>query len=264
MKKNNKITLVVMLLAAAGFLMQSCGKDSKVAYPPSKITGAITYNGQPVRLMSTNSQLNSGATNGNNLNTLYLTQVGPQPLSGGDLRIVASNEGTFTFNTFDGDYKIAPVLFKSPYKNFDPIFFTLNGDQTVNIPVTPYFWVSNYQTTFVDSVFTATFRLDRILDTYVNGSGLTVPTTLENVRVYFSTTNKADVSANIFSRTFTTPAQGVNVNGNCTITVNLKGTGMSTPEKQNLKATTGKLWANVAIKIKDITDALYQQNVALK
>lgn len=252
MKNNNKITLIVILLAAAGFLLQSCGKDNKVAYPPSKITGAITYNGQPVRLMSTNSQLNSGAGNNNSLNTLWLRQTAPQPLGGGDLRVVAANDGTFSFNTFDGDYILSANSGRVPFQAFTPISFTLNGSTHIDVPVTPYFWVSNYQTTFVDSVFTATFKLDRIVNTSV----------LQEVRVYFSTTSKADASANIFSRGFTTPAQGVNINGNCTIKVDLKT--MTAVEKQNLKATTGKLWANVAVKTANITDALYQENVALK
>jgi len=253
MKKNNRITLVIMLLAAAGFLLQSCGKDNMVSYPTSIIKGAITYNGQAVHLMSSNNQLNSGVAN-QNLNTLVLRQTGPQPLSGGDNRIFARNDGTFTANTFDGDYEIRPNTGRCPFEDFAPIAFTLNGEQTVNIPVNPYFWVSNYQTTFVDSVFTATFKLDRIVPTK----------NLQEVRVYFNTTKNVDQSAQVFSRGFTTVAQGVNINGNCTITVNLKGSGMTVAEKNSVKATTGKLWANVAIRTSGITEALYQEGVALK
>jgi len=262
MKKNNKITLVALLLAAAGFLLQSCGKDSKVAYPPSKVTGTITYLGQPVNLATSNLQLNSGANNNNPLMTFYIRQTAPQPLALQDLPIFANGNGTFTYSTFDGDYTIFPVPYKSPWKNIDPISFTLNGSQNVDIKVTPYFWVSNYQTTFVDSVFTATFKLDRILDTYVNNAGATVNTGLQEVRAYFNVTSHADAGANIFSRAFTTPAQGVNINGNCTITVNLKA--MSINEKQQLKATTGKLWVNLGVKTSNITDPLYQVPVALK
>lgn len=264
MKKFNKITIGIMLLAAAGFLLQSCGKDNQVAYPTSTISGAITYNGQPVGLMSTNNQLNSGVAS-NVLNTMWLRQTGPQPLIGGDLRMVAKSDGTFTMNTFDGDYTILPVPYKSPFKNFDPISFTLKGSQTINIAVEPYFWVSNYQTTFVDSVFTATFKLDRTVPNYVNASGATVVPALEFVRVYFGTTNKADNSAQIFSRgPYTTSAQGININGNCTLTINLKGTGMTTLEKQTLKAQTGKLFARLAVKTQGIVDPLFAPVVELK
>ncbi|MFD0751827.1 DUF3823 domain-containing protein [Mucilaginibacter calamicampi] len=253
MKKNYRITLVITLLAAAGFLLQSCGKDNLVSYPTSIIKGAITYNGQPVRLMSSNNQLNSGVAT-QNLNTLVLRQTGPQPLQGGDNRIFARNDGTFTVNTFDGDYELRPNPSRAPFQDFTPIPFTLNGEQTINIPVTPYFWVSNFQSTFVDSVFTATFKLDRIVSTAA----------LQEVRVYFNTTNKVDASAQVFSRQFTTVAQGVNINGNCTITVNLKGSGMTLAEKLSVKATTKRLWANVAVKTSNIVDALYQQNIELK
>ena len=264
MKKTNKITIAVMLLAAIGFLLQSCGKDNKVPYPTSTISGAITYNGQPVGLQSTNNQLNSGVAT-NVLNTMFLRQTGPQPLSGGDLRMVAASDGTFTYKTFDGDYTILPVPFKSPFKDFDPINFTLKGSQTVNIPVQPYFWLSNLQSTFVDSTLTLTFKLDRIVPNYVNASGVTVVPGLEFVRVYFGTTNKADNSANIFQRgAFTTPAQGININGNCSLTINLKGTGMTTLEKQTLKAQTGKLYARIGVKTSNITDPLFAPVIELK
>lgn len=261
MKKNNKITLVVMLLAAAGFLLQSCGKDSKEPYPPSKITGRVTYNGQPVSLATSNLQLNSGANNNNPLMTFYIRQTAPQPLSGGDQSIFASSDGRISYAAFDGDYTILAVPFKSPWKNIDPISFTLKGTHNVDIPVTPYFWVSNYQTTFVDSVFTATFRLDRIVPNYVNASGATVVPGLEYVRAYFNVTSHADAGAAIFTRSFSTTT-GITINGNCTISVNLKA--MTINEKQQLRATTGKLWVNVGVKTTDITDPLYQVPVALK
>jgi len=250
MKKNNRITLVITLLAAAGFLLQSCGKDNQVSYPSSIIKGAITYNGQPVRLMSSNNQLNSGVAT-QNLNTLVLRQTGPQPLSLGDNRIFANNDGTFSTNTFDGEYEIRPNTGRCPFQDFTPIPVSLKGEQTVNIPVTPYFWVSNYQTTFVDSVFTATFKLDRLVNTAA----------LQEVRVYFNTTSKVDASAQVFSRPFTTTT-GIVIGGNCTVSVNLKA--MTLAEKLSVKATTGKLWANMAVRITNVTDALYQQNVALK
>lgn len=264
MKKTNKISIVVVLLAAAGFLLQSCGKDNKVTYPQSTISGALTYNGQPIGLQSTNNQLNSGVAT-NVLNTMYLRQTGPQPLSGGDMRMVAKSDGTFTYKTFDGDYMILPVAYKSPFKDFTPVSFTLKGDQTVNIPVQPYFWVSNMQSTFVDSVLVLNFKLDRIVPEYVNAAGLTVVPGLEFVRVYFGTTIKADNSANIFSRgAFTTPAQGININGNCSLTINLKGNGMTTLEKQTLKAQTGKLFARVGVKTSNITDPLFAPVIELK
>src|SRR5215217_7454253 len=100
MKKNNA-NLLIILLAAAGCLVQSCRKDSEVAYPTSKIYGAFTYNGQPVGLLTTSNDLNS--TN-NTQNPLLLTQTGPGTFNGGNIKVFAKNDGTYTINTFDGDY----------------------------------------------------------------------------------------------------------------------------------------------------------------
>ncbi|TDH28706.1 DUF3823 domain-containing protein [Segetibacter sp. 3557_3] len=262
MKTKNRISLLIMLLAAAGFLVQSCKKDNKEAYPPSVVSGAITYNGQPVYMIPTSNDLNS--TN-NTQHIFQLVQTAPQPLSGGFIKVFAKNDGTYSINTFDGDYIISTgVAKKNPFLDVTPVQFTLKGNIKIDFAVTPYFWVSNYQTTYVDSVFTATFKLDRIVPTIKNSQGVDVVTPLENVKVYFNTTRLADISGKIFERTFTTPAQGVNVNGNCTIKVDLKGSGMSAAERNAMKATTGLLWANVAVKTSTIADALYQQAVLLK
>ncbi len=266
MKKNNKITLGVMLLAAAGFLLQSCGKDSKVAYPTSTISGAITYNGEPVGLSSTNNALNSGVAS-QNLNTMFLRQTGPGTFSGGDIKMIAKSDGTFTFNTFDGEYSILPVPFKAPYQNFAPINFTLKGSQTVNIPVTPYFWISNVTSTFVDSTLTLNFKLDRTTPTYVNASGATVVPALEFVRVYFNVTNKVSEgnAGNIIQRgPYTTSAQGININGNCTLTIPLKGTNLTTLDKQKIKAATGVLFARIGVKTSGITDPIFGPTIELK
>jgi len=268
MKKNNKITLVVLLLAAAGFLLQSCGKDSKEPFPPSKVTGTITYNGLPVNLATSNLQLNSGAGNGNNLNTFFIRQTAPQPLSLSDQPIFAAGDGTFTYSAFDGDYTIYPVPYKTPWRNIDPISFSLNGTKNVEIKVTPYHWVSNYKTTFVDSVFTATFKLDRIIDTYTGATGLPVTTGLEFVRAYFNVTSHVDAGAAILTKTIANVAPNVViVNGDCTVRVDLKYASLTPTERTSmlaLKATTGKLWVNIGIKTTGITDPLYQVPVALK
>jgi hypothetical protein len=240
-----------MVLALAGFFLQSCKKMKAFddeAYPTSRISGAFLYNGQPVGMLGTSNDLNT--TNANQ-NPLLLEQIGPG-FSSANIKMFARPDGTYTILTFDGDYilKVAPG--KSPFLTPDPINVTLRGEaKDVNFNVTPYFWVSNYQTSFVDSVFTATFRLDRIVPT----------ATLDKVSVFFNTTSIADNAAKAFEREFKTPAQGVNINGNCTITVNLKA--MSATERAQIKASTGLIYANVGVKTSTITDALYQKPVLL-
>jgi hypothetical protein len=270
MKNNNQRILLIMFMAAVGLLVQSCKKDNKESFPPSRISGSITYKGQPVRMIPTSNDLNS--TN-NTQHPLQLTQTGPQPLSGGYIKVFVKNDGTFTVNTFDGDYILQSVTGKNPFADPPPANFTLKGETTVNFDVTPYFWVSNYQTSFVDSVFTATFKLDKILNTYVDAQGATKNVALENVKVYFHSNSLTDVSGKIFERTFSGAAQGVNVGGDCTIQVDLRGTqaagnpfpykGLTAAERRAMNATTRVLYANVAVKSNAATDALYQIPVLL-
>lgn len=248
-----------MMLALAGFLLESCSKAvDNSPYPSSRISGAFLYNGQPVGLLGTSSDNASQ-------NPLQLVQTGPGAYSAANIKFFARNDGTYTILTFNGNYTIQVQPSKGPFPDPPPLNIVLNGEaKDVNFNVTPYFWVSNYHTTFVDSVFTATFKLEQILTTTIVNS-VAKPVTLEKVSVYFNTTNIVDATAKAFERTFTTPAQGVNINGNCTITVNLKGSGMSATEKAAIKNTTGVIYANVAVKTATVaTDALYQTPVLLK
>jgi hypothetical protein len=250
--KNNNLTLSVLLLACACMVLQSCSKalDNDVAYPTSKISGAFLYNGQPVGMLGTSNDLN---TTNNNQNPLQLEQTGPGTFTSANIKMFARPDGTYTILTFDGDYNLKVLPGKSPFLTPAPIKLSLKGEaKDVNFNVTPYFWVSNYQTTFVDSVFTATFKLQKIVST----------ATLEKVAVYFNTTNIADNAAKAFERNFTTAAQGVNIDGNCTIRVDLKT--MSATERAAIRASTGVIYANVGVKTSTITDALYQKPVLLK
>ena len=103
MKQKNKTTVFLMLLVAGSMLVQSCGKDN-LEYPSSTLSGRLTYQGQPVRLVHTNGDLFAeGATS-----HLRLQQVkGDQPVYGvGLIHVYARHDGSFSAKFFDGDYKI--------------------------------------------------------------------------------------------------------------------------------------------------------------
>jgi hypothetical protein len=257
MMKNNIKILCISLLTAAGFLVQSCKKDNKASYPPSRIYGAFTYNGQPVGLLATSNDLNS--TN-NNQNPLVLRQTGPGTYSGGNIKVFAKNDGTYTIHTFDGDYILETAKGKNPFPDPPPVAFTLKGEKRIDFEVTPYFWVSNYQTSFVDSVFKATFRLEKVVPT----------ANLDNIIVYFNTTRLTDISGKIYERrayptTQTGLTSTININGDCTINVDLKAFPAAEKKTflETIKGSTGLLWANVAVKSKEAIDALYQVPVQL-
>ena len=270
MKKNNKITLLIMLMAAAASLLQSCGKDNKVAYPTSVIKGNITYQGQPVGLVSTSGDFISTAAT---FNTIILNQQGSD-YNNNNIKVFAKNDGTFTINTFDGDYMIRTFPgTKNPWPDPPAQLFTLKGSQTINFEVTPYYWVSDYKTTFINDVFTATFKLEKPVQTIIPPA--TAPPATPNfdgIRVYFTSTRLPDAGSvqNGFSRGggsgFTVAAPGagntVVIGGLCTIKVDLSA--MTQAEKNIIAGSTGHIYANVAVKAAGITDALYQTPVFLK
>lgn len=243
-----------MLLAVASVLVQSCGKDNQVAYPESTISGRIVYQGQPVGLLHTSPDINS--TNNQN-NTLLLKQTGPGTYSGGDIKLYAKHDGSFTIKTFDGDYEMRSPAGRNPFQDFTPINFALKGDHKVDVEVTPYFWISNLQTTVVNNVLTATFKLDRIVPS----------ANLAGIRVYFNTTNLVDVNATAVQRgpyTVASPGAGnvVVLNGNCTIKIDLNT--FTNNEKIALAANTGSTFASIAVLTTGVQNGLYTDAIKIK
>ena len=240
-QKNKIITLLMMVLASASLiLIASCNKElDNRKYPASRISGAFLYNGQPVTIMGT-------ASDAGGSNMLQLTQNDPSRFTAGNIRMFAKGDGTFTILTYDGDYTLNVTPGKGPWQQPPAKTFTLKNEATVNFDVTPYFWMSNYSSTFVDSVFTATFKLDKIVPT----------ANLERVVMYFGTTIITDITSKLAERV----ATGV-VPGNVTVSFNLKN--LTTAEKVALR-NTGTTYASVGVKTQGVSDLLYSKVMALK
>lgn len=242
MKQKNKIiTLLMMVLTSASIvLIASCNKElDNRKYPASRISGAFLYNGQPVTIMGT-------ASDAGGSNMLQLTQNDPSRFVAGNIRMFAKGDGTFTILTYDGNYTLNVTPGKGPWQQPPAKTFDLNKEATVNFDVTPYFWMSNYNSTFVDSVFTATFKLDKIVPT----------ANLERVVMYFGTTIITDITSKLAERV----ATGV-VPGNVTVTFNLKN--LTAAEKVALR-NTGTTYATVGVKTQGVSDLLYSKVMALK
>jgi hypothetical protein len=244
MKKNNKITLLIMMLAITSFLVGSCKKDNG-EYPKSKISGAFLYNGQPVRLL--------GSNNG----AVQLQQTGgpSQPYTVGLLTMYAKQDGTYSMLTFDGDYTVNATQNKGPFEQPAPITLSLKGEaKDVNFNVTPYFWVSNYVTSYVGTIFKATFKLEKISSAAVN---------LNNVAIMFGPTSIVDETSRGLEKTFTATSgvNVINIGGNCSVQVDLST--LTASEKAAMEGRTGHVWANLAIRNTVSTNALYQLPVML-
>jgi hypothetical protein len=253
-----------MLLAAASVLVQSCGKDN-LKYPTSTLSGHFTYNGQPVGMLYSNPDFYFGAGTGHNL--AFQQTKGAQNVYGvGDVTVYSQHDGSFTAKMFDGDYTYRTLLLKNPFEDIPATPITIKGDTKLEIPVVPYWWMTNLTTTFVGNVFTATFNVAKV--------STAAARTLQFVAIYLTPTNRPDASSATqgAARTFNagTNAGGIVVpaaasaGGAVTIKVDLST--LTTGEKQFLAAlgTGGHIWASVAVRTTGVSDALYSDPIQLQ
>ncbi len=270
MKQKNKITLIIMLLAAASVLMQSCGKDN-LSYPSSTLSGRFTYLGQPIGLLLTSPDITGANGTGH---AMALQQVkGAQNVYGvGEIQVYAKHDGSFAGKMFDGEYTARTLTLKSPFEDFTNKPITINGTTTLDIPVVPYWWMSNLATTFTGGtggatgVFTATFNVAKV--------STNTARTLQFVAIYLSPTNLPD-AASASQGAVRSFNAGTNSGGNVVpvaagpggaVTIKVDLNTLTTGEKQFLAAQGpgGHIWATVAVKTTGVTDALYSDAIKLQ
>ncbi len=235
--KNILYTAIVIFVAVS---FAGCStKIDNVDYPTSTVSGQFLYKGQPVQILGTASDAYSS-------NPLQLHQIGNW--DEGYIKMFAKQDGSYTMNTYDGDYYLVITPGRGPWVPVaDTLRFTLKGKKAdANFNVTPYYWMSNISNTYKDSVFTASFTLEQIVPTAV----------LEKVVIYVGTTAIVDATAKNYEKAFTALAPGAN-----TISLDLKTLGIA--DKFNLKKT-GFMYARVGVKTRGVTDLLYTPVLQLK
>ena len=268
MKKKNKITLLIMLLAAASVFVQSCGKDN-VDPPSSTLTGRFTYQGQQVGLLFSNPDI-IGANNTGHALALQQVSGAQNKYSVGEIQLYAKHDGSFTGQFYDGEYVARTLTLKNPFEDIAPNTakpIVVKGNTNLgNFEVVPYWWMSNFQTTFVNNVFTATFNVAKV-------STMTART-LQYVAIYLSPNNTPDIQSATQGaiRTFNA---GTNSGGNVVpaatstggaVTVKIDLSTLTASEKAFLAAmgNNGNIWASVAVKTTGVSDALYSDAIMLK
>ena len=265
MNKKNKITLLLMLLASV--LVQSCGKDN-VEPPSSTLSGRFTYQGQQVGLLFSNPDIIGANNTGHHL-ALQQVAGAQTKYSVGEIQLYARHDGSFTGKFYDGDYLARTLSLKNPFEDITtPKPITVNGETNLgNFEVVPYWWMSNFQTTFVNNVFTATFNVAKV--STLNGGR-----NLQHVAIYLSPNNTPDIQSATqgAARTFTagTNSGGIVVPAAAStggaVTVKVDLSTLTTSEKQFLAAmgNNGHIWASVAVKTSGVTDALYSDAIMLQ
>lgn len=156
-----KIKFLIPIIAVASMLLSACEYDNFTP-PESTLSGKVVYQGKAVSVR-------------NNGPVLELWQDG-YPLRS-PIVLSFNQNGTFAAKLFDGKYKLtrrgeAPWLQQST----DTIAITVNGNTAIDVPVTPYFNLSNEAFTKSGNTITARFVVDKVVAT----------ANVEAVRLYLS------------------------------------------------------------------------------
>jgi hypothetical protein len=167
--KSKIYSFFTLLLAVA--TLAGCKYDNQEP-PKSFITGRIVYNGQPVEVRSNNVRLE-------------LWQPGYALFQKVDIHV--AQDGSFSANVFDGTYKITRLKGNGPWADqTDTIEVQLNGNAVVDVPVTPYFVITDTNLKKNGNAVEATFNVEK-----VHASG-----NLEAVHLYLGNTVIVDQNNN--------------------------------------------------------------------
>ncbi|MEZ2334561.1 DUF3823 domain-containing protein [Mucilaginibacter sp. RCC_168] len=175
--KFHHIVLFILMLSAAG-----CSKLDNVKPPSVKLTGQLMYKGSPIGVEYSKVPFQ-----------LYQTgYAGNTPING-----TFDQDGSYSVLTFNGNYKFTipggqgPFQWKElPSGGRDTINIALNGDQAVNIEVTPYYMIRNAQITAAGGKITANFSIEKII-TDATAKSIQTVSLFVNKTQFVSPTDKA-------------------------------------------------------------------------
>jgi len=214
---------------AASFLTAGCdnilGGDN-YDEPQTILSGQVTFDGQPAGIRTSAIQLQ-----------LWQTDPGYQIVD--FIPIYVNQEGFFSTKIFNGNYELALAPNNGPWvSNTTRIPLAVNGNTTINVPVQPYYTITEPRITHNPAVnqpygaITATFKVGQI----------NTANALEFVGVYIGLTRFVDRSPNTISITNAVRERSraqilpqLNANGDITITINLPNTIHNTqsPDRRN-------------------------------
>ena len=169
-----RIIKTAVLYLALASVFWGCKKDN-FKQPESVITGRVIYQGQPIGVRS-------------NGVTLELWQRGYALFN--KVAVQVAQDGTFSIKIFDGNYLLTRLRGNGPWMDqTDTIPISLNGTANVDVPVTPYFTLSNDVFTYnkADSTISGTFNIAQVVTSKA----------IENISFHVSTTGIVDATNQI-------------------------------------------------------------------
>lgn len=225
---NTKI-ISTLLSFSLLILVSGCGKDNYDA-PESMLTGRIVYEGQALNLRGTDERVR-----------LQLYQDGYAKRD--PIEVFVGQEGTFSAKLFDGHYKMVTRNGNGPWVNSrDTIAIDVKGSTTIDLPVTPFFTISNSTISVANNTMTTSFTINQV-----------VPTAqIDRVLLLLNTTAFVDDGFNIMRKDFTANLTTGAVN----LTADLNG---------NTKVASAKaLYGRVCVWTRGADQGIYSPVVRLK
>jgi hypothetical protein len=209
----------------------SCKKDNRAA-PGTFLTGAIMYKGDSINVER-------------NQVPYQLYQYGFGKVGQIGSNTTFEQNGSFSQVLFNGDYKLiipngqGPFLWKQDASgNPDSLAITLNGNQTVNLEVTPFYMIRNAQITAAGGTVTANFKVEKIITD-------SLAKDIERVSLYINRTQFVSGGDNIASK-------------------DMAGTDITDPNNITLSVTVppitpsqNYIFARVGVKIANVEDMIF-------
>ena len=155
-----KLKSFLYIAAALVIALPACKKDNFDA-PSSVLKGRIVYNGQVLGVRTPTVNASGGTTTGGV--QLELWQYGYQLFT--KIPVYVNQDGTFSASLFNGNYKLVRLGGAPWQNNTDSIDIKLDGTMDIDVPVVPFFTVTNASYTFnkADSSITGTFTVNNVV-----------------------------------------------------------------------------------------------------
>lgn len=162
-----KFKFLTTIIAATSLFFVACEYDNFEA-PKATLSGHLVYESSPVSIR------NNGAE-------LQLWQDGFATRA--PIPVYINQEGFFSASLFDGEYKLTR-LGNAPWlqQSSDTLTITVKGNTTVDVPVTPYYTVTNTTFQRIGNTVTGQFTVNRVV----------ANSNLEFVRLYLGRTILTD------------------------------------------------------------------------
>ncbi|RYE27286.1 MAG: DUF3823 domain-containing protein, partial [Sphingobacteriaceae bacterium] len=186
-------------------LFASCKKDNYDA-PNISLNGRVVYKGVPINVEQTYE----------NTSIIELWQPGFGKIA--PINTAIAQDGSYSQMLFKGNYKLTMRDGNGPWmwrRNTagrpDTVFVNLQGDQSLDLEVTPYYMIRNSKFAINSRNINANFDLEKVITDAANGKNI------ESVTLYINKTQFVSASSSIANASLNTVTNFSNISLNVAI-----------------------------------------------